>query len=447
MKNIVNNIENNDITELKINDGIVADKDIIGSFVKNSADIEIINLDHKYDNLKGTYIDIQDFGKWYVNELATDEEFTSSKLSLYDITHKFDEDYEDTFTFPATMGEWATWIGDKVGVPLKGTFLNYDLVLTERPYLGTNPKYRDAVKKIAKYASSYARKNYDNTYSICWFEDNITEIEDWEDFVHGNQTPKTNVIVLSTGDTEDNVKYPQNDPKEPHELRIEDEWTNIDRYSINEAIYNQINGFFYTPISKLNIPFGLLNLRPGQKIKTQDIEHKDIETYISKITLEWQGGEFKEINSWGTSIQMEELKETSTKLDYANSFANRILNVERKADKNEGIIEDTVQRVEQNSQDIDNLSNPIKTVDGDNLIHIEDSKEDNAIEYHILGKSEQETSVQGKNLLNIKDFSLTSNGVTLSCSNGNLKVTGNATAGTAFFLKDYINLDEINQKV
>ena len=79
---IVSNIENNDITELKINDGIVADKDVIGSFVKNSADIEIINLNHKYDELKGTYIDIQDFGKWYINELTTDEEFTSSKLSL-----------------------------------------------------------------------------------------------------------------------------------------------------------------------------------------------------------------------------------------------------------------------------------------------------------------------------------------------------------------------------
>ncbi len=359
---IVSEIENKHLTAVKLNDGIVTNKVVVGSFVKNSGEIEVINLNHQYDNLKGKYLDIQGFGKWYVNDLSTDEEFTTSKLSLYDISNKFDDDYEDTFPFPDTMGNWATWIGNKVGIPLKGDFLNSDLILTKKPYLGSNPKYRDAVKKIALYASSYARKNYDNTYSICWFENDLTNIEDWESFVHGNTTNSINVLVLSTGDTEDNVKYPEEIPTNTNELRIEDEWTDIDRYSINEAIYNQVNGFFYTPISKLNVPFGLLELRAGQKIKTQDIEHQNIETYISKVTLEWQGGEFDDTNAWTTSIQMEELKETSTKLEFADSKKNKFLQVERLANKTEGLIQDTITQIEGNNQKMTSLEMSVNEV-------------------------------------------------------------------------------------
>lgn len=400
--NIISDVEDKHITDVKINDGIVANKIVVGSFIKNTAEVQLINLNHIYDNLQGKEIDIQGFGTWYVNELSTDEEFTESKLSLYDITYRFDADYEDTFPFPATMGEWATWIGNKVGVPLKGNFLNSDLVLKEKPYLGTNPKYRDAVQKISKYASSYARKNYDNTYSICWFEDILTDIEDWEDFVHGNTTPSTNVIVLSTGDTEDNVKWPLIEPKSPYELRIEDEWTNIDRYAINEAIYNQVNSFFYTSISKLNIPYGLLELRAGQKIKTQDIELQDIETYISKVTLEWQGGEFDDLKAWTTSLQMEELSETSTKLEYANGKRNRLLNVERLADKNNGLIQDLIEEtseyenritsVEQTAneivQKVESKIDFTKNISGIYKVVIEDAQEGPLVELHITGEME-----------------------------------------------------------
>lgn len=353
---IVNKVEDNHITGIKFNDNIIADKSVVGTFVKNTAELKVINLNHIYDNLKGEYIDIEGFGSWYVNDLETDEEFTESTLQLNDITQRFDETYDDTFPFPDTMKNWAIWIGEKVGVPLKGDFLKSDLILIEKPYFGDNPKYRDAVKFIAKITGNYAQKNYDNTYSIKWFEDKAIDIENWESFVHGNATKPINVIVLSTGDTEENVKWPEIEPKEPHELRIEDDWTNIDRYELNEAIYNQVNGFFYVPISKLEIPFGLLELRAGQKIKTKDIELKDIETYISSITLEWQGGDFNNSNAWTSSIKMEELNETSTNLKYANSVLNRVIAVERKADKNAGLIEDTIKETKGNSEKITSLN-------------------------------------------------------------------------------------------
>lgn len=386
---IASKIEDKHITSFRVNDNIVADKKAVGSFVKNTAELQIINLNHFYDNLKEQYIDIQGFGKWYVNDLETDEEFTESTLKLNDITEKFDRNYENTFAFPDTMKNWAIWIGNQVGVPLKGDFLKSDLVLKERPYLGINPKFRDAVKFIAKITGNYAQKNYDNTYSIRWFDNTKADIEDWESFVHGNVSKSVNVIVLSTGNTEDNVKWPEQDPKEPYELRIEDDWTNIDRYELNEAIYNQVNGFNYVPISKLEVPFGLLELRAGQKIKTKDIETKDIETYISSITLEWQGGNFNDSKSWTSSIKMEELNETTTKLRYANSIRNKLLEVERKTDKNTGVIEDTITSLEETSKNLEDLRTPILTKEGNNHLCLEEAYETNAIEYNIIGKCEQ----------------------------------------------------------
>ncbi len=414
---IVSKIEDKYITGFKVNDNIVADKKVIGSFVKNTAELQIINLNHSYDNLKGQYIDIQGFGKWFVDDLETDEEFTESTLKLNDITKEFDEDYEDEFPFPDTMKNWAIWIGQKVGVPLKGDFLKSDLILKERPFLGINPKFRDAVKFIAKITGNYAQKNYDNTYSIKWFDNTKVDIEDWEGFVHGNASKPVNVIVLSTGNTEDNVKWPEQDPKNPHELRIEDDWTNIDRYELNEAIYNQVNGFFYVPISKLEVPFGLLNLRAGQKIKTKDIELQDIETYISSVTLEWQGGDFNDFSSWTSSLKMEELNETNTKLKYANSFRNKLLEVERKTDKNAGVIEDTITSLEETSKNLEDLRTPILTKEGNNHICAYEAYETNAIEYNIKGKCEQESEPSPEHPSEIKSIKGIHNSLNIKVSN------------------------------
>ena len=360
-------IDDKHLTGIKLTDNIVSSQnDVVGSFIKNTAEIEIININHQYDYLKGTYLKIPNFGTWYVNEIEHDEEFINSTLKLYDITKKFDEDYEDTFQFPATLLEWAKWVGEKVGVPLKEEFFNCNFTLTERPYLSQTPTYRDAIKVIAKYACGYAQKNYDDTFSIKWFDDTIAEIEDWLEFKHGNTTSQVNVLVLGSGDTNDNVKWPEETPESPYELRIDDDWNNIDRYSLLEPFFNHVKGFSYTSISKLEIPYGVLNLRAGQKIKTKDIENKDIETYITSVEFEWSGGILDDNYSWLTTVKMDSLQETSTALKYTNSFENKILEVIRQADKNNGKIEDLIKETTSNEnkiskveQDVDSISQEV----------------------------------------------------------------------------------------
>ena len=48
-------------------------------------------------------------------------------------------------------------------------------------------------------------------------------------------------------------------------------------------------------------------------------------------------------------------------------------------------------------------------------------------------------------ILKIKDFNTSKNGITVSCTNGKIKISGTATASTTIFIKDYLNLDYINR--
>ena len=450
---IISNIIDSDLRGFKVNDEIVVDKNVIGEFIKNSAKLTILNKNHQYDSLEKTYLNITNFGKWYVDNLNNNEESVEADLTLFDLSIKFDEDYEDTFSFPATLGEWANWIGNKVGVPLKGTFLNSDKQLTEKPYLGNNPKYRTAVKVIAKYASGWAEINEDETYSIKWFDDTTIHIEDWENFKHGSTTDPVNIIILSTGVTEDNIRYPEQIPTNAHELRIEDDWLAIDRYLISKSIFEQINGFSYTAITELTLPYGLLEFKVGQKIKTKDIELNEIESYISSHILTWDGGHWNDPNSWTSTLKMDELKETTTKYQYSNSIESRVGKTEINCDKNNKKINMLVEDVDDIEQDITTS----KQAQG-NPIEITDAGEYPLDSIAIEGKSyqaEEPTPTNPQEIKTVKgitnylntlgtnkaDTTVSMNGVDYTFNkDGSISVKGTATGiSYAFLLGDMLN--------
>ena len=345
---IIENVLDKDILNIEINDEIGNDSEIIGTFQKNSAKITILNLNHQYDHLKGKYVSVKNFGKWKIEDLKNNEDATEATLSLYDESDKFDKEYNaELYSFPCTLGEWATAIGRNTGIPLKGSFLNYDLELKEAPFLGSNPSNKTAVKLIAKYAGGYAQLNYDSTYSLKWFSDEKRIIEAWEAFVHGNESDAINAVILSTGDTGDNEVFPKEEIPNLHQLKIIDDWTNIDRKSIIENFYNQVVNFKYTPITKLEVPYGLLNFRVGQMIELEDVEHNKIITYITSHKLTWDGGDYEDINSWSSSLKMMEVSETSNKFTYSEPIMNKILRTERMVDKQNQIIKDVVESTDE----------------------------------------------------------------------------------------------------
>ena len=84
--------------------------------------------------------------------------------------------------------------------------------------------------------------------------------------------------------------------------------------------------------------------------------------------------------------------------------------------------------VKSNTEEIKNITQTTNEKEGTNAIYIEDAMGTNAIEYNIKGKSEQETSVQGKNILALSEKTLYFNKFNFSYSlDGYNKITINGT--------------------
>lgn len=64
---MIDGIDDRDIQKFEIDDSIISDKQIIGSFNLNMARIKLINAEKKYSNLKGQWLSTI-LGQLYVYE-------------------------------------------------------------------------------------------------------------------------------------------------------------------------------------------------------------------------------------------------------------------------------------------------------------------------------------------------------------------------------------------
>lgn len=402
---VITNVEDRDIQDVKLDKNLLEEKTIIGSFVKNTGMVQLINVSKKYNLLDKTEISIGNHGTWYVNSVEPDLGNVTIKLNLYNLAYRFDKEYSDGFIFPASLKSWATWIGEQVGVPLGNeNFPNADFILNERPYFGDKPSYRDAIRLIARYAGSYIKIGNDNKYYITWFNDNVTEIEDWFEATDENETEPVNIVILGKGDVGDNIKYPETEPENPIELRIDSEFLNVSREQLIIPIYNQVNGFKYVPCT-LQVP-GLVNFEVGSTIQFLDLDYNLINTYVMNHRIEFQGGDFFDEESWISFLETIQLDETSTNFKYAKSIQEQVTTAQRDVDKINGVIDDVVSQVDgQNKkitkveQDVDSISQTVsnslnfeKEVIGKTQVYIEDALPTKIKQFELRGYSRPQLS-------------------------------------------------------
>lgn len=335
---MITGIDDADIQAFEIEDSVVSDSQAIGSFNLNTATIKLVNLNKKYDNLKGTWLDTI-LGKVYVNDAKTEQGAITIELSCYDLAYAFDKEYEaGQFEFPMTVGEWLEVICEQANVPLATTtFTNSDVVLEGQPYLPDGASLRDAVREVAGASGGFAQI-IDNELHIKWFDDITAEAEDWFELTQGEEVPAVNVVVLGRGDLENNIMYPQDTPANPYELRIDDNQILLDKEEDTIVpIYNQVSGFKYR-IFKLRFS-GLKGLRAGQKITYTDINGDTITTPVMSHTLSFLGGDYTDPNAYESTLESVQLKETNTTYKYAGSVAKSIRRTEARVDKIEGNIQ------------------------------------------------------------------------------------------------------------
>lgn len=335
---MITGIDDADIQVFEIEDSVVSEGQAIGSFNLNTATIKLVNLNKKYDDLKGTWLDTI-LGKVYVDDAKTEQGAITIELSCYDLAFAFDKLYRpEIFEFPMTVGEWLEAICEQANVPLATTtFTNSDMVLESQPYLPDEGSLRDAVREIAGASGGFAQI-IGNELHIKWFDDTTVEAEDWFELTQSEEVPAVNVVVLGRGDLEDNIAYPEPAPENPYELRIDDNQILLDKEAMAIVpIYNQVSGFKYR-IFKLRFS-GLKGLRAGQKITYTDINGDTITTPVMSHSLKFLGGDYTDPNAYESTLESVQLKETNTTYKYAGSITKSVKKTEARVDKVEGNIQ------------------------------------------------------------------------------------------------------------
>lgn len=125
----------------------------------------------------------------------------------------------------------------------------------------------------------------------------------------------------------------------------------------------------------------------------------------------------------GTKAELDQFKTQVTENYVSNATLETTVN------SITGKVEETYTYVTTVENQVNDITTTTQTSTGGNTLHIIDALESNALEYHIDGKCEQGTSVQGKNYFTGNKISNgTGLGITYSFDNSIIKLNGTSTA-------------------
>nr|DAH18371.1 MAG TPA: hypothetical protein [Caudoviricetes sp.] len=398
---MIDGVLDRDVLSFEIEKSCIDEKKVIGSFQKNPATIELLNPDNKYSNLKSTYINTYK-GTFYVDNIEPVQEKIKIKLNCYDLTQKFEKAYDSSkFVFPLTLKAWRNAICTELGIEYDNTdFPNSDYELSEEPYIKKDATYKDIIKLIAQASSCWAIIDYDDKLYFNWFNNTLIEVQDWFDLTTEDEpTDPVNIAVLGRGDVEDNVVYPETEPTNPKEIRIDsNDILDLNRKEMIVPIYNQVKDFKYTVFSMKTIGFS--NAKIGNKIKYPDLYTNKKESYIMHHTLTFLGGDYSDSRNYTSQFEAVELDETNTNYKYAESTEERLDKTERLTDKLGKQISDVIetvgqydskiseveQSVDKISQKVSEIADLTREISSNRYVEVNDAIAGNLISLTISGE-------------------------------------------------------------
>ena len=371
---MIENMDSKYIQTFEYETSINSDGNILGTCELGTATIQMINDSNTYSSLKGQWIKTI-HGSFYIYDVAPVQEKINIKLSCYDIKYKLESPYDSSkYTFPMTLKEWRNTIFTNCDIIYDDSdFPNSNLTLNEEPYVGSKVSNRQVISQIAQAGASFVVTDKDDKFYFKWFNDTNHSISDWLELTTEKEsTSPINVVVLGRGDVEDNVYYPETLPENKVELRIDNNYildpqddSGIDRrYSVRTTIYNQVNGFSFIPFSmRTQDVDNKLSIELGNKISYTDIWGNSLVSYVMGKKITYLGGNPTDDDNYEITLSAEEIKETSTDYSYGSSIENKLLKVERKADKQEGKITDLVSKQDETSEQLSQVSQTVNGYD------------------------------------------------------------------------------------
>lgn len=371
---MIENMDSKYIQTFEYETSINSDGNILGTCELGTATIQMINDSNTYSSLKGQWIKTI-HGSFYIYDVAPVQEKINIKLSCYDIKYKLESPYDSSkYTFPMTLKEWRNTIFTNCDIIYDDSdFPNSNLTLNEEPYVGSKVSNRQVISQIAQAGASFVVTDKDDKFYFKWFNDTNHSISDWLELTTEKEsTSPINVVVLGRGDVEDNVYYPETLSENKVELRIDNNYildpqddSGIDRrYSVRTTIYNQVNGFSFIPFSmRTQDVDNKLSIELGNKISYTDIWGNSLVSYVMGKKITYLGGNPTDDDNYEITLSAEEIKETSTDYSYGSSIENKLLKVERKADKQEGKITDLVSKQDETSEQLSQVSQTVNGYD------------------------------------------------------------------------------------
>lgn len=357
-------IDNSAIQTFEYETTMISDGNIIGTCELGKACIQLLNDSNQYSIYKDSWIKTV-HGSFYIYDVEPVQEKVSIKLSCYDIKYKLDTPYDSSkHQFPCTLKAWRNSIFDSCSIEYDDAdFPNSNLLLEKEPYIDKGASNRTVIKLIAQAGASSVTTDSTDKFYFTWFENTTHNVDDWTELTTEKQLSKAiNCVVLGRGDIEDNVYFPTNKPIEPIEFRIDNNYildpqdSSISddlRYTTIIPIYSRVNNFSYLIFNmKTQNVSNKLSLKLGQRIKFLDIWRNELTAYVMTKKINWLGGNLEEDDNYEITLSADKILESSTDLSYASNIKSDVMRVERKTDKNSGLIEDVIEESTEQSKRI-----------------------------------------------------------------------------------------------
>ena len=447
----------------------VKDEGWIGQFVARQVNGVVKNISDDFSMTDKEFVlhmgvKIGDNTTWYnlgnflVNKVTDDEVNDKTSFEALDYTKRFNQTYVDSITYPCTALELAQNVCGQCGCELGNTnFKHNDWEITGNVFTN-GESCREVLKAIGKLAYSWVRIDWDNKVYIDFIKN--TEVNEYNKINNSNYYSLTtqkekigaiNRVVIGYKDIEG------------ERTKVED-IESIDANGVNEItiydnplVYNQelrekaivgaedLFGLEYLPLETLTV--GHPWLKGDELVEVTNMEGKVHKTIPFDRTIQYFGHIKTKINvATNTKTNTEyayesgidgRLRKTEIMVDKINGQITEVIEEQDETTKklNETIstVEETKQTISSVETTVEDITTTTQTSTGGNSLHIIDALESNALEYHIDGKSEQETSVQGNNILGLPEgYSHTSGSLTVSVEDGIIIVNG-STTGIATF--------------
>ena len=329
---------------------------ILGSCELGKATLQMINESNEYSSFKGKWISTPK-GSFYIYNVEPVQEKVNIKLECYDVKYKLDTLYVSSkHSFPCTLKEWRNSIFDECELIYDNSdFPNSDLVLQTEPYVESGASNRQVISMIAQAGASFVITDENDKFYFNWFTNTVHEITDWTELTTEKETSKAINCVVLGREGGDDYTYPIEQPNTPVMLRINNNYildpqdtesTNDLRSTTIVPIYERVNNFSYLKYSiKSEFVNNKLLIKLGDKVKYVDIWGNSLVSLVMSIKLSWLGNDWENSENYSVYLSADEISETSEDFDYSKNTKEKLLEVERKTDKNAGKIEDTIKSV------------------------------------------------------------------------------------------------------